>query len=72
MVTIVQLSGPHVVTRWSTSDAHWALPNRVRIEEGECVRIARPSLLLVKESPGHLHFFLCLDSFAKVQKVVDE
>ena len=41
---------------WSPG-GHQVVSNRVRIEKGECVRIARPSLLLVKVLLGKLEFF---------------
>ena len=57
-----------MIPKWSQSinlvnlmwlpGGHQVVPNRVRIEEGECARIARPFLLLVKESLGKLEFFM--------------
>ena len=49
---------------------HQMVSNRVRIEKGECVRIARPSLLLVTELLGKLEFFF--NVYAVFLRVVDE
>ena len=56
-----------VVLMWSPG-GHQVVSNRVRIEEGECVRIARPSLLLVKELLGKLEFFLMFMQFCFIFK----